>query len=124
MVNADDHEYKTVGYGYALEYGQALNDVMGTEYGDALVGASNEDAQFTGWTLYRAEEIFWGGEPSDEEDVLSLFYNDGGSCGVEYALLRNAVLVGEDMPTEQLCGMTCHGENYLAMANWSETETE
>lgn len=120
FVNYNNREYKTVSYGYGLEYGQALNDVMGTEYGDSLIGVTKEGAKFTGWTLYMADDIFWGSEPSDEEDILSLLYNDSSSRGVEYALLRNAVLVGENMPTEQLCGMTCYGENYLAIANWSE----
>ena len=115
----NDEEYKSVSYGYGLEYGQALNDVMGTEYGDSIIGIEKEGAEFTGWTLYMAESIFWSNEPSEEEDMTSVVFNESGSGG-QYALLRNATLIGENMPTEQLCGMTCYGENYLAVANWAE----
>ena len=37
-------EYSSVGYGYGLEEDQALNDVMGTEYGDSLIGSSKDGA--------------------------------------------------------------------------------
>ena len=110
-------EYTSVGYAYSLEDGQALNDVMGTEYGDSLIGASKDGAEFTGWTLYMADDLFWSYEPVEEEDILCLVYDENG---IGYVLLRNATVVGENMPTEQLCGMTAYGENYLAMANWSE----
>ena len=116
----DNEEYKTVAYGYALEYGQALNDVMGTEYGDAIIGVTKDGAEFLGWTLYVADEITWSNEEIYDTEILCLLYNDSGSRGVEYVHLKNGTLVGEYMPTEQLCGMTTYGEHYLAIAIWSE----
>ena len=116
----NDEEYKTVAYGYALEYGQALNDVMGTEYGDAIIGVTKDGAEFLGWTLYVADEITWSKDEVYDTEILCLPYNDAGSQGMNYALLENGSLVGEYMPTEQLCGMTAYGENYLAIAIWSE----
>ena len=116
----DNEEYESDTYGYGLDYGQALNDIMGTEYADALISISKEGAEFTGWTLYMADDIFFGTEIPEEEDILVLFYMENDYYGVLYALLRNATLVGENMPTEQLCGMTCYGENYLAVASWSD----
>lgn len=118
--NYADEEYKTVAYAYGLEYGQALNDVMGTEYGDALIGMSKDGAEFLGWTVYMADEITWSNEEIFDTQILCLLYNDAGSRGVEYAHLKNGTLVGEYMTTEQLCGMTTYGENYLAIAIWSE----
>lgn len=115
--NANGEEYKTVAYGYALEYGQALNDVMGTEYGDALIDVTKDGAEFLGWTLYKADEISWSNQEVYDTEILCLLYNDSKP---EYAHLQNGCLVGEYMPTEQLCGMTAYGENYLAMAIWSE----
>lgn len=120
LFSHNDEEYKTVAYSYALENGQALNDVMGTEYGDALIGVTKDGAEFLGWTLYMADEISWGYEEVYDTEILCLLYNDSGSRGPEYALLKNGSLVGEYMPTEQLCGMTSYGENYLAMAIWSQ----
>ena len=120
FYNYADEEYKTVAYAYGLEYGQALNDVMGTEYGDALIGMSKDSAEFLGWTLYMADEITWSNEEIYDTEILCLLYNDSSSRGVEYAHLKNGTLVGEYMPTEQLCGMTTYGENYLAIAIWSE----
>ena len=120
LFSYNDEEYKTVAYSYALESGQALNDVMGTEYGDALIGVTKDGAEFLGWTLYVADEISWGYEEVYDTEILCLLYNDSGSRGPEYALLKNGSLVGEYMPTEQLCGMTTYGENYLAMAIWSQ----
>ena len=118
--NYADEEYKIVAYAYGLEYGQALNDVMGTEYGDALIDVTKDGAEFLGWTLYMADEITWSYEEVYDTQILCLLYNDSSSRGVEYAHLKNGTLVGEYMPTEQLCGMTCYGENYLAVAIWSE----
>ena len=118
--NYADEEYKTVAYAYGLEYGQALNDVMGTEYGDALIGMSKDGAEFLGWTLYVADEITWSRDEVYDTEILCLLYNDSSSRGVEYAHLKNGTLVGEYMPTEQLCGMTTYGEHYLAIAIWSE----
>ena len=120
LHNYADEEYKTVTYAYGLEYGQALNDVMGTEYGDALIGMSKDSAEFLGWTLYVADEITWSKDEVYDTEILCLPYNDAGSHGMDYALLTNGSLVGEYMPTEQLCGMTAYGENYLAIAIWSE----
>ena len=120
LFSYNDEEYQTVAYSYALENGQALNDVMGTEYGDALIGVTKDGAEFLGWTLYMADEISWGYEEVYDTEILCLLYNDSGSRGPEYALLKNGSLVGEYMPTEQLCGMTSYGENYLAMAIWSQ----
>ena len=120
LFSYNDEEYKTVAYSYALESGQALNDVMGTEYGDALIGVTKDGAEFLGWKLYVADEISWGYEEVYDTEILCLLYNDSGSRGPEYALLKNGSLVGEYMPTEQLCGMTTYGENYLAMAIWSQ----
>ena len=116
----NDEKYKTVAYGYALEYGQSLNDVMGTEYGDAIIGVTKDGAEFLGWTLYVADEITWSRDEVYDTEILCLPYNDAGSQGMNYALLENGSLVGEYMPTEQLCGMTAYGENYLAIAIWSE----
>ena len=113
-------EHTSVGYGYGLEEGQSLNDVMGTEYGDALIGVTKDGAEFLGWTLYVADEISWGYEEVYDTEILCLLYNDSSSRGPEYALLKNGSLVGEYMPTEQLCGITSYGENYLAMAIWSQ----
>lgn len=118
--NYADEEYKTVAYAYGLEYGQALNDVMGTEYGDTIIDVTKDGAEFLGWTLYVADEITWSRDEVYDTEILCLPYNDAGSQGMNYALLENGSLVGEYMPTEQLCGMTAYGENYLAIAIWSE----
>ena len=115
-----NEEYTCAGYAYYPEEGLALNDLMGTEYDDTLIGANKDGAEFTGWTLYMADDLFWSYEPVEEEDILCLVYDENSYNGVMYVLLRNAAVVGEDLPTEQLCGMTNYGENYLAMANWSE----
>ena len=123
FISLDDYTYESVGYGYGLDIGQTLNDVMGTEYCDSLTGMSKDGAEFTGWTLYMAESIFWSDEHSEADDILTLVYDEDIFYGTEYVLLRNATVVGENMSTEELCGITCNGENYLAMANWSESET-
>lgn len=120
FLTSDNEEYSCTSYGYSLEEGQALNDIMGTEWNDALIGIAKDGEVFTGWTVYMAEDFFLSGEPSEEEDMLSVVYDENGSDGVWYALLRNATVVDENMSTEQLCGLTCYGENYLAIAIWSE----
>lgn len=122
FLTSDNEEYSCTSYGFSLEEGQALNDIMGTEWNDALIGISKDGAVFTGWTVYMAEDFFLSGEPSEEEDMLSVVYDENGSDGVWYALLRNAAVVDENMSTEQLCGLSCNGENYLAVANWESTE--
>ena len=120
FLDYNNEEYTCTSYTYSLEDGQALNDVMGTEYGDSLIGITRDDAEFTGWTVYMAEDLFFSTEPAEEEDMLCLVYDENGYDGVMYAMLRNATLVDENMSTEQLYGMTCYGENYLALAIWSE----
>ena len=122
FLTSDNEEYTCTSYGYSLEEGQALNDIMGTEWNDSLIGITKDGAVFTGWTVYMAEDFFLSDEPSDEEDMLSVVYDENGSDGVWYALLRNATVVDENMSTEELCGLTCYGENYLAMANWESAE--
>ena len=121
FLNSYGDQYTSVGYGYELEEGQALNDVMGTEYGDSLIGISKDGAEFTGWTVYMAEDLFWSTEIVEEQDMLCLVYDENSYEGVLYAILRNAAVVDENMSTEQLCGMACYGENYLAMANWKSS---
>lgn len=120
FLSYSNEEYICTSYTYALEDGQTLNDVMGTEYGDSLMGLTGDGAECTGWTVYMAEDLFFSTEPGEEEDMLCLVYDENEYDGVWYVMLRNPVLVDGNMSTEQLCGMTCHGENYLALANWSE----
>lgn len=120
FFTADNEEYTCTSYGYSLEEGQALNDVMGTPYNDSFIGITKDGEVFTGWTVYMADDFFLSGEPVEEEDMLCVVYDENGNDGVWYALLRNATVVDENMSTEQLCGLTCNGENYLAIAIWSE----
>lgn len=107
-------------YAYWLEDGQALNEIMGTDNGAALIGVEKEDAEFLGWTLYEAESVFLGDEPFEAEGILCFMYDseDSGYCTV----LKNPVLIGEQMSTEQLCAMSVTGTNYFAVAEWSESE--
>ena len=115
---ADGSEYASPAYAYWLEDGQTLNDIMGTEYGAALIGVEKEGCQFAGWTLYKADDMFWNGEAVQEDDMLCLLFNEDDTWGTTYVLLRNAVVVDENMSTEQLREIICMGENYLAVANW------
>lgn len=120
FLTSDSEEYTCTSYGYSLDEGQALNDIMGTEWNDALIGIAKDGEVFIGWTVYMAEDFFLSYETVEEEDMLCLVYDENGYEGVLYALLRNATVVDENMSTEQLCSLTSYGENYLAVAIWSE----
>ena len=119
FMNADGVEYEWAEYGYWLENGQALNDIMGTADGDALIGIEKDGAEFLGWTLYQADSTFLSEELVEEEGILCFPYESIYYSG--YTLLKNPVLVGEQMPTEQLCGMSLLDTNYYAVAEWSES---
>ena len=117
FLNPDGTEYEWTEYAYWLEDGQALNDVMGTESIDALIGIEKEGAEFLGWTLYQTDSTFLNEELVEEEGILCFPYESIYYSG--YTLLKNPVLVGEQMPTEQLCAMSVTGTNYYALAEWS-----
>lgn len=122
FLNPDGTEYEWTEYGYWLEDGQALNEIMGTESVDSLIGIEKEGAKFLGWTLYQADSIFLNEELVEEEGILCFPYESIYYSG--YTLLKNPVLVGEQMPTEQLCAMSVTGTNYFALAEWSKQNTE
>ena len=122
FLNSDGTEYEWAEYGYWLEGGQALSEVMGTESADSLIGIEKEGAEFLGWTLYQADSIFLNEELVEEEGILCIPYESIYYSG--YTLLKNPVLVGEQMPTEQLCGMSVIGTNYYALAEWSAQNSE
>ena len=122
FLNSDGTEYEWAEYGYWLEDGQALSEVMGTESADSLIGIEKEGAEFLGWTLYQADSIFLNEELVEEEGILCIPYESIYYSG--YTLLKNPVLVGEQMPTEQLCGMSVIGTNYYALAEWSAQNSE
>ena len=117
FLNPDGTEYEWPEYAYWLEDGQALNEVMGTESIDALIGIEKEGAEFLGWTLYQTDSTFLNEELVEEEGILCFPYESIYYSG--YTLLKNPVLVGEQMPTEQLCAMSVTGTNYYALAEWS-----
>ena len=70
-----------------------------------------------GWTLYQTDSTFLNEEMVKEEGILCFPYESIYYSG--YTLLKNPVLVGEQMPTEQLCAMSVTGTNYYALAEWS-----
>lgn len=113
----DQNEYTTSGYVYWMEDDQALNDIMGTENGDALISIEKEGAEFDGWTLYEAESLFFTEEKVENEELKCFSFMEAEEYGF-YILMRNPVIYGEHLPTEQLCGITCEGKNYYAVAAW------
>lgn len=110
-------EYSGIGFCYWLDDDQALNDIMGTEYNDALIGIEKEGAEFDGWTLYEAESLFFIEEKHENDELKCFSFTEDEDYGV-YALLQNPVLYGEHLPTEQLCAITCEGKNFYAVATW------
>lgn len=113
----DGTEFENPVYTYWLDDGQALNDIMGTEAGDALINIENEGKEFAGWTVYEADSVFWNNEPVEEDDMTSFLY-DQENEDTKYLLLRNATVIREASPTEEICAFTVIGKSYYAVANW------
>lgn len=115
---AYDEEFTSNTYTYWMDGGQALNDIMGTEYGAALIGIEKDGAEFTGWTLYEGDSAFWNDEPTEEDGITSFLF-DPEDEDVQYLLLRNAEVIRELSSTEELCGISIEdGKCYFAEANW------
>lgn len=115
----DGTEYDNPTYTYWLEAGQALNEVMGTEFAAALIDVKQDGAEFTGWTLYEADSAWWNDEIVEEDDISSFLYDENYE-DTRYLLLSNAVMIRENSPTEELCGMSVEeGKSYFAQANWN-----
>lgn len=110
LKTEDGSQYTASTCTYWLEGGQALKDVS------TLVDVKNGTAEFLGWTLYQAEEMFWGDESINEEGLMCFVFDETG----KYVMLRNAQQAGENMTTQELLEIVCYGENYLAVANWGE----
>lgn len=115
---AYDEEFTSNTYTYWMDGGQALNDIMGTEYGAALIDIKMDGAEFTGWTLYEGDSAFWNDEPTEEDGITSFLF-DPEDEDVQYLLLRNAEVIRELSSTEELCGISIEdGKCYFAEANW------
>lgn len=119
FIEENGTEYDSPVYTYWLEEGQALNDIMNTEYGAGLIGIEKEDAEFTGWTLYEADSAFWSSEETEDEQITCFLFDEENE-DVKYLLLENATICEEDAPTEKLCGLSMEGKCYYAVANWKE----
>ena len=107
----DGSQYTAPTYSYWLQAGQTLEDVMDPA---TLLDVQLDGAEFLGWTLYQAEEMFWGDESTFEEGLMCMTYDEDR----KYVMLRDAQQIGENMTTEELMQITCYGESYLAVANW------
>lgn len=115
---AFDEEFTSYTYTYWMDDGQALNDIMGTEYGAALIGIEKDGAEFAGWTLYESDAIFWNDEATEEDGITSFLF-DPEDVDAPYILLRNAEVIRELASTEELCGISIEdGKCYYAEANW------
>lgn len=115
---SDGSEISGTTYTYWLEDGQALNDIMGVDFYASLISVEQDGAEFAGWTLYEGDSVFWNDESVDEED-LTCFYQPEEDPDFQYLLLRNARVIRENAPTEELCGMSMTGTCYYAEANWN-----
>lgn len=115
---SDGTIYDSAFYTYWLEDGQALNDIMGTEYGAALISVEKEGSEFAGWTLYEADSAFWNSESVEDEGITSFLY-DTEHEDTRYLLLKNAAVIREAASTEELCGLSIEGKSYYAEANWN-----
>lgn len=116
---AEGMEFAASAYTYWMESGQALNDIMGTEAGAALLDITGEGASFAGWTVYEADAVNWSEEPVEQEGILCMAYDDSAQGPTAWLLLENAVCIRECSPTEELCGMTLEGKSLVAVASWS-----
>ena len=96
---------------YWLEAGQTLEDVAD------FTEVTKEGAAFTGWTLYQAQEIYWGDEAISDEDLMCMVF-DPEIPGKGYIMLRTPQLLNQSITTEDLLQITCSGQSYLAVANW------
>lgn len=126
FFESEDVQYECDTYTYWLEENQALNEIMGTEYNAAFISIEKENDEFLGWTLYEAEDTFWSGEISEEEDMTFLPYSDEeGYEDFRYIVLRNAEITEENAPTEKLCALAMEEEKcYVAVANWASEATD
>lgn len=112
------NELESDNYTYWLDEGMALNDVMGTEYWDALIDITKDGAEFTGWTLYQGDSAFWNSEETNEDDITNFLF-DPDDEDTRYLLLRNAEVIRELASSEELCGISLEpGKCYFAEANW------
>lgn len=117
FYTSDGDEYESAVYTYWLEDNQALNEIMGTEGCDGLIGIKNEGKEFAGWTLYEADSAFWNSEPVEEDGITSFLY-DTENEDVKYLILTNATVIREASPTEEICALASEGRSYYAEANW------
>lgn len=123
FMEAEGAEYTAATYVYWLEPGQALNDIMGTASGAALIDIFRDDCVFDGWTLYEADSASWSEEPVEGEGITCLPYDDGAGWNPTYLLLENAEIIRDAAPTEELCGFTVQDKCYFAVANWDDCKT-
>lgn len=91
FIEENGTEFDSPVYTYWLEEGQALNDIMNTEYGAGLIGIEKEDAEFTGWTLYEADSAFWSSEEAEDEQITCFLFDEENE-DVKYLLLENATI--------------------------------
>ena len=119
MILLDDQgaEYGSPTYTYRLEEGSALSVAMGLDGSHALIGMDKDGAEFTGWTLYEVDSIFWLTNPLEADGIL-WFPVDEENLVAGFDVLVNPVLHGENVSTEELCHISCYNTNYYAIANW------
>lgn len=119
FMEAEGAQYDATSYTYWLDEGEALNDIMGTAFGAALLDIRKEGAEFAGWTVYAADSVSWSEEPVEEEGFTCMVYDEYSEEQFTYLLLENASCIRECSPTEELCGMTLEGQSFFAVANWN-----
>lgn len=117
FLDSEDFQYDSPSYTYWVDEGDALSTLTGTDGWAALIDIQKEGATFTGWTLYQADTLYWSDKPSEDEGSES-FLTDPDWDAAMYTVLVNPVVVRELSSTEELCGISCYGENYFAVANW------
>lgn len=105
-------------YTYWLEEGQALSELMGTEFFASIVDVEKEGAEFVGWALYEGDNVYWDSEDPGEES-LTCFLFDETYEDTRYLLLENAALIREAASTEELCGLAVGEKCYFAQAVWN-----
>lgn len=103
-------------YTYWMEEGQTLDDLMGEDsFWEKVNVVEKDGAAFSGWTIYKADDILWSSEP--EEDCLSILCSSYGGENT-YLSMKDSVIFVEDAATEELYAIVSDGTNYLAIANW------
>ena len=74
LLSLDGTEHECPEHVYWLEDGQTLNEIMGTESSDALIGIEKEGAEFQGCPLYQTDSTSLNEEQVEEKGTLCFHY--------------------------------------------------